>query len=125
MDNKIDNKMNFFEIDTYIGELATLENLDSFYPQMVSRRLNIPLELVMVGLLKCVENKKLVLEYEIRCLDDFNTIKTLSSINEIIGEYIECTTCGEDFQVSYANIFPKFLIDTDYKSIIKKKQKNI
>ncbi|MDM0552390.1 hypothetical protein QTG94_14470 [Clostridium perfringens] len=118
----MDKKEIFYEVDKYIEEIATLNRIEAFYPDLFSRKLNIPIELVMIALTDCVNNGKILLKYEIKCLNDFTTIKTVESMENLLNQTIECTLCGEEFQIDYSNIYPKFYIDPKYKEFIKKKK---
>lgn len=119
----MNNKKNFLKVDTYINNMSTIGEIDSFYPQLISKKLNIPLDLVMVELMKCVDNGKLIFKYEIRCLDDLTTIQKLDgseNIYNILGNDVECPRCGAIFSVNYANIYPIFYIDDEFRSMVKK-----
>ncbi|MGL4876136.1 MAG: hypothetical protein ACRC30_15965 [Clostridium sp.] len=115
-------KEDFFKVDKYINDVACIGKVEAFYPQTVSRKLNIPLEIVMAELMKCVQIEKLHLKYEIRCLTDLNVLKIADSIDELIGENVECNICGEEFQITPSNIYLKFYIDEDFIKEAKKKQ---
>lgn len=118
----MNNKKNFLKVDTYINDIATIGKIGSFYPQLISRKLSIPLDSVMVELMKCVDNGKLIFKYEIRCLDDLTTIKTLDgseNIYNILGNDVECPRCGDIFSINYANIYPIFYIDDEFRSMVK------
>lgn len=112
---------NSVKIEDYVEEIARKSRVKAFYPQTVSRKLNIPIDIVLIELSKLTDNGKLELKYEIKCLDDLNTIKTISEYNELIDKEIFCEICSENIKITYSNIYPIFYICEDYREYLKKK----
>ena len=108
-------------VEEYVEEVAKKVRVKSFYPQTVSRKLNISLEIVLIELSTLVQNGKLNLKYEVRCLEDLNTIETIENYQETLGTNIHCEICGENIKVEYGNIYPVYYIDKEYREFVKKK----
>lgn len=70
--------VNLCQIKDYVEAMARKERVKSFYPQTVSRKLSIPLELVAIELPKLVTEGCIELKYEIRC-DELHIIKTVDN----------------------------------------------
>jgi hypothetical protein len=109
------------KIEDYVEEIARKSRIKSFYPQTVSRKLNIPMDIVLIELSKLKEDGKVDLKYQIRCLDDLNTIEIVEQYEDILDKEIFCNICGEKIKVTYSNIYPVFYINKEYREYIKKK----
>lgn len=108
------------KIEDYVELMAGKSRIRAFYPQTVSRKLNIPTDIVLLELYKLVDKGKLELKYEIRCLIDSNMIDTVSDYKEIINKTMFCEICGKDIEVEYNNIYPIFYFNKEYREYIKK-----
>lgn len=112
---------NSAKIEDYIEEVARKSRINSFYPQTVSRKLNIPMDIVLIELSKLSEVGKIDLKYQIRCLDDLNTIDVVEQYTDMLDKEVFCNICGESIKVTYSNIYPVFYINKEYREYIKKK----
>lgn len=112
--------MNLCQIQDYVESLASKVRVNKFYPQTLSRKLGIPLELVAIELPKLIENGMLELKYEIRCSDDLNVIDEVDDYKEFLDKTLTCDICGE-VEISYSNIYPVYYITGAYKEYLKKK----
>ncbi|EOU1569859.1 hypothetical protein LTX14_000809 [Clostridium perfringens] len=115
---------NSLEVEQYVHTLASKKRIKSFYPQAISRKLNIPTDLVFIELTDLAKKGRIHLRYEIKCLEDLDTIKTVDNYKDMIGKKIFCTSCGKEIEINYNNIYPIFFIDHEYKEHIKKKIKD-
>lgn len=112
---------NSVEIEDYVKEIAKKARIEAFYPQTISRKLNIPIDIVLIELASLKEDGRIELKYEIKCLEDLNTIKTVDDYNKLIGEKVFCEMCGREIEINYNNIYPIFYINNEYREYIKKK----
>lgn len=112
---------NSAQIEDYVEEIARKPRVKSFYPQTVSRKLNIPIDIVIIELSKLVEDGKIDLKYQIRCLNDLTTIKVVDEYKDILEKEVFCNICGESINVFYSNIYPVYYINKDYREYLKKK----
>ena len=108
-------------IKDYVKSLAQKERVKSFYPHTISRKLNIPLELVVLELPKLIEEGCIELKYEIRCTNDLTTRNTVDNYKELLNTTVFCDHCGEDIELSYNNVYPIYFITDEYKEYVKKK----
>lgn len=113
--------VNSAQIEDYVKEVAQKPRIKSFYPQTVSRKLNIPLDIVTIELLNLIEEGKIDLKYQIRCLDDLNTIRVVDEYKSILNKEICCDICGLNVKVTYSNIYPVYYISEEYREYVKKK----
>lgn len=113
--------VNSAQIEDYVKEVAQKPRIKSFYPQTVSRTLNIPLDIVTIELLNLIEKGRINLKYQIRCLDDLNTIMVVSEYKSILNDEICCDICGSNIKVTYSNIYPVYYINEEYREYVKKK----
>ncbi|MEH7046826.1 hypothetical protein V7055_25940 [Bacillus thuringiensis] len=90
-----------------------------FYPTIVAKETELPLNEVFERLLFLVKDKKLILNWEIRCPDCNYTITTLDEFPTSIPSEIFCEFCQEDVELSLDYIFPVFKIDPKYKKHVK------
>lgn len=109
------------EIEDYVKEIASKARIQAFYPQTISRKLNIPIDIVLIKLSELKEDGRIELKYEIKCLEDLNTIETVDYYDRLIGEKVFCEICGEEIEINYNNIYPIFYINNEYREYIKKK----
>lgn len=117
--------VNLCKIKEYVETLARKERIKSFYPQTLSRRLGIPLDLVVLELPKLVEEGCIKLRYEIRCNDDLCTLDTVDNYMDVLDTKMFCYQCGEEIDILLSNIYPIYYITDDYKEYVKKnKSKN-
>ncbi|MDU6337425.1 MAG: hypothetical protein E6594_16775 [Clostridium sporogenes] len=112
---------NSAKIEDYVEEISKKSRINSFYPQTVSRKLAIPIDIVLIELSKLSEEGKIDLKYQIRCLDDLNTIQVVDAYEDILDKEICCNICGENIKVTYSNIYPVFYVNKEYKEYLKKK----
>ena len=112
---------NSAKIEDYVEEIARKPKIKSFYPQTVSRKLNIPMDIVLIELSKLSEAGRIDLKYQIRCLDDLNTIYVVEQYTDILDKEVFCNICGENIKVTYSNIYPVFFVNEEYREYIKKK----
>lgn len=111
---------NSIEIEEYVENVAKKSRIKAFYPQTVSRKLNIPIDIVLIELSKLVEAGRIELKYEIKCLDDLNTIETIADYSKVINKKLFCEICGEYIEINYSNIYPIYYICDDYRNYLKK-----
>ncbi len=113
---------NAVEIEEYIREMAKKDRIKAFYPQTISRKLNIPIDIVWAQLMTLSnQGGRIHLQYEVKCLEDLNTLTTVEECKAIIGKELTCEICGERIEVTYNNLYPIFRIDEEYKRCVKKK----
>lgn len=112
---------NAVEIEDYVEGIARKSRVESFYPQAISRKLNIPIELVLIELEKLIPVGKIFIRYEIKCLEDSNTICTVNDYKDSLGKKLFCEICGKDITINYNNIYPVYYINEEYKEYLKKK----
>jgi len=120
------------KIDKVIDELA-MGPINGFYPTYIAKCTDLPLDRVLEYLNILVMVGKLVLKWEIHCenYDCVNTIKEFDVLPTDAGTFY-CDICGEEIEVTEANIFPKFVFNKEYKADrrqyfndLKKKHKNL
>ena len=63
----------------------------------------------------------LEVKYEIKCLIDLSTIKTVNDYNTLVGKAIFCDICGREINITYNNVYPIFYINKEYREYVKKK----
>jgi len=114
--------VNLCQIKEYVESLARKERVKSFYPQTVSRKLGIPLELVVIELPKLVNEGLIELKYEIRC-DELHTLETVDNYMDYLNNDLFCNICGEQIEIEYSNIYPIYYINDEYKEFLKKNKK--
>ncbi len=112
--------VNSAEIEDYVEEMAKNPRKDAFYPQTVSRKLNIPLDIVLLELSRLRDDGKIDLKYEIRCLEDLNTIITVDDYNSLLEKELFCEMCGKEINITYNHVYPIFYINNEYKEHVKK-----
>lgn len=119
MQNKyeINNK-----IDSYVERLASSGIVKSFYPNAITKALDIPLTPVLERLIRLVEDEILELKFEIRCHEGSHIIDVLSDYSKYINKEVYCVYCGEDVYIDLSNISPIYYIKDDYKEHLKKKK---
>lgn len=112
--------INAAEIQNCVENMACVTTLKSFYPESISRKLGVPLEMTMIELGKLCEDGKLILKYEIKCLEDMHILATVDDYEKKLGSYIGCDVCGEEIIVDYSNIYPVYYISEEYREFVKK-----
>ncbi|ACO27383.1 hypothetical protein MRY88_09245 [Bacillus cereus] len=105
VDNWVDRKVNSF--------------IKSFYPTAIARELDLPLNVVFERLLQLVKDRKLILNWEIRCPECHFTITTLDEFPISLPSTIFCTHCQDDVELSLDYIFPVFSINPEYKEHVR------
>ncbi|MDF2610057.1 MAG: hypothetical protein K0R92_1531 [Lachnospiraceae bacterium] len=116
-----DLNINLCQIKDYIEYLARKSRVNYFYPQTISRKLYIPIDLIVIELSKLVNDGVIELRYEIRCSDDLNIIDTLDNYDDLFNKKVHCEICGDEIEISYNNIYPVYYINPTYKDYVKKK----
>ena len=111
---------NSIQIEDYVEEIAKKSRIKAFYPETVSRKLNIPIDIVLIELSKLVNDGRVEIKYQIRCLNDLNTIDTIDEYIQLIDKEVLCETCGEMIKISYSNIYPIYYICDEYREYLKK-----
>ena len=112
---------NAVEVQKCVENLALKSRMLSFYPEAISRRLGISLDIIIIELNKLCSDGFLELKYEIKCSDNFDIVETVQSYKEYIGNSVTCSQCGEIFEVGYNNIYPVYFISKGYREYLKKK----
>lgn len=112
---------NSVKIEDYVEEIAKKSRIKSFYPQTVSRKLKIPIDIVLIELSKLSQEGRIHLRYQIRCLEDLNTIEIVEEYKGLLDKEVCCEICGEKIKITYSNIYPVFYINEEYRAYIKKK----
>lgn len=104
-------------IDRVIDDLALMP-VEGFYPTYVVKRTGLPFDSVFNYLLDLVKVGKLILKWEVHCVNYGcdTTIKELDSPPTCFGEIIDCNVCGEEIELTANNLFPKFILDKEYKA---------
>ncbi|MGL4654635.1 MAG: hypothetical protein ACRCWM_01920 [Sarcina sp.] len=115
---------NLARIEGYVEDSAK-KRIKSFYPQTVSRKLNIPIDIVIIELVELIKKGRIYLKYQIRCLEDLDTIETVHEYKEFLDKEMQCDTCGECIKVTYSNIYPVYYINEEYRDFVKKNNKNL
>lgn len=112
--------LNLCLIQDYVDTLASKQRVKKFYPQTVSRKLNMPLEIVVIELTKLIQEGKIELKYEIRCSEDLNRIDNVIDYNPLIDDTRFCEVCGENVEITYSDVYPVYYISEEYKKLKKK-----
>lgn len=113
-----------WDIDHWVeGRANTL--IKGFYPTIVARETNLPLQFVFERLLEMSADDKLRLKWEIRCPVCHDTIDILDNfplINE--GDIVFCDR-DQEIELSVENIYPVFEICSDYRASVRDKNRNM
>ena len=113
---------NAIEVQECVKSMALKSRMISFYPEAISRKLSIQLDLTIIELNKLCETGIIDLKYEIKCLDNFDLVETVLDYREYLGRSITCNQCGKVFEVGYNNIYPVYYITDAYREYVKKKK---
>ncbi|QAS52357.1 hypothetical protein [Halobacillus litoralis] len=111
------------KIENVIEEIA-YSRVKRFYPTIVSKATDLPLNTVFEYLLKLTLDGRLKLEWEIRC-DDYecnSLILRTDDIDQFIGQYVECE-CEREILINENIIFPVFSISGHYRQDIRESKK--
>ncbi|AWK52194.1 hypothetical protein DIC82_14825 [Clostridium beijerinckii] len=111
-----------FAIDQLIEEIASSGKIKSFYPISISKKLNLPISVVLNRLNYLVDGSLLSLKYEIRCTEHLTELELVDSYDKVLGTYINCYECNEDILIGLENIFIVYYLNNDYIESIKKKR---
>ncbi len=111
------------KIDSYVENLATSGIVKSFYPNAISKALDIPLTPVLNRLSRLVDDDILELKFEIRCHERAHIIDIVSDYSEYLDRERYCKFCGCNVYLDLSNISPIFYINDNYKKYLKKKKK--
>ncbi|WP_243555766.1 hypothetical protein [Priestia megaterium] len=112
-------------IDEAIESIA-YSKVVRFYPTIIHKITGLPLETVFEYLLTRVEDKTLILKWEIKC-PDYNcqhVIIRTESISDYMGKHIECD-CEEEIEVKNSNTFPVFEINEEFRAYVRSKKKSL
>lgn len=112
---------NALEVQKCVEGIALKSRIISFYPEAISRKLKIQLDLTIIELNKLCDDGYLDLYYEIKCLDNFDLVITVPDYKKYLGKEIVCEHCGCEFEVGYNNIYPVYRISEQYREYLKKK----
>lgn len=104
-------------IKKFVERLASKSRLKSFYPESVSRALGISIDIVVIELGKLVQEDKLILKYEIRKIPELDILAIVDDYQSLIDTIVDFD--GEEYKVSYANIYPVYYIDSDYRKYVQ------
>ncbi|UOR10292.1 hypothetical protein [Halobacillus amylolyticus] len=118
------NYMDKETIDEIINNLA-FSRVERFYPTLISKSTDIPLNVVFDYLLTLTEDGRLELLWEIRCPDyDCNHIMyRTKDVESYMGKHLECEDCEEEVLVRGDRVFPVFKLNSNYKEHIRNKKK--
>ena len=112
---------NFCLVQDYICTLGKNQRMESFYPQTLSRKLNIPLDLVLIELAKLEESGLVQLKYEVKhneaCVE--STLCIVDDCQDLINTEYLCDLCGENITITYNDIYPLYFITDEYKKYLK------
>lgn len=116
------------KIDDVVDTLA-FSRVKGFYPTIVNKTTEVPLDVVFDYLLTLVGEKELNLKWEIKCphYDCLNTLVKTQDIESYLGKTIVCQDCYREVKISKNIIFPAFEVSDEYRDFIrdnKKKLKN-
>lgn len=111
-------------INKIIDQLA-LSRVVKFYPTYIHKITGAPLSDIFNYLLSLVEDKMLVLNWEVRCPDPNcnSIIKYVNKNNKCLDNTLECGNCGNTIVIRKDLIFPSFGIKDDYRSKIRQSKK--
>lgn len=112
-----------FAIDQLIEEIASSGKIKSFYPISISKKINLPISVVLNRLNYLVDGGLLNLKYEIRCAEHLTELEVVDSYNKVLGTYINCHECNDNILIGLENIFIVYYLNNDYIESIKKKRR--
>lgn len=119
--------MNKFElnysIDNYIERISDSGIVRSFYPNAISKKINIPLTPVLERLSRLVDDGILELKFEIRCHEGSHIIDIVDDYSDCLNKGNYCTFCGEETYIELSNIAPIYYISESYREFLKKKKR--
>lgn len=111
------------KIDSYIERLSNSGIIKSFYPNAITKALDIPLTPTLERLNRLVEDEVLELKFEIRCHEGSHVIDILNDYSKYLDKEVYCIYCGEYVYIDMSNISPIYYIREEYKEYLKKKNK--
>jgi hypothetical protein len=112
-----------------VVETIAFSKVQRFYPTIVNKVTDIPLEKTFDYLLTLVQDGELNLKWEIKCphYDCLNTLLKVENIDDYLGKTIECEDCYREILIKRSIVFPTFEVNDEYREYIrdnKKKRKN-
>lgn len=110
---------NYKLIEQYIENAALSSKIMSVYPETISRRLGISIDLVVDEMIGIVNKGYVQVKYEIRCVESLDVIEEVDDYRPLINKELDCTICGKNEIISYSNIYLKYVINEEYRDFIK------
>lgn len=110
---------NYKLIEQYIENAALSSKIMSVYPETISRRLGISIDLVVDEMIGIVNKGYVQVKYEIRCVESLDVIEEVDDYRPLINKELDCTICGKNEIISYSNIYLKYVINKEYRDFIK------
>lgn len=114
--------VNLYRIQDYVITLAKKKEIKYFYPQTISRVLDIPLDLVVDELTKLTSEGFIFLKYQIRCKTDSHILYEIEDFNELLNKNIYCEQCGSNLNVTFDEIYPTYYISNELIEYLNIKQ---
>ncbi|WP_350344272.1 hypothetical protein PRVXT_000664 [Proteinivorax tanatarense] len=107
-----------YKVEKYVEQLASQPIVKSFNPSAVCKKTNLPLKVVLSYLNSLVDQNKLVLRYEIRCLSGNSVVKKTDNYMEYLGKELYCYYCDDYISVTTGNIFPIYHFNPEYRKVV-------
>jgi hypothetical protein len=110
-------------VDRYIDAICLQAARRYFYPTIVQKAVQLPLQDVFTRLLQLVNEDVLILQWELRC-PNYDCADSVEIFDEppMAGQ---CATCnyGHEFKVDASVIFPILKIHPEYREFIRQEAK--
>lgn len=117
------NKYDKWEIDHFIRDIASNYNYTWFYPNLISKNLNIKLNNVLIRLDELTKNAEyLELMYEIRCNNNHIIYKT-NNYSTYLFKNIYCKECKQITYIDLNHIYPYYKFTNGYLDALKRNNK--
>lgn len=117
------------KIEEIIDQIAS-SRIKKFYPTIIHKLTELPLNQIFNFLLDMVEDGRLILKWEIRCTNYDCSVLLIrtDNIKVYMSETVNCGECDNEIEVNESIVFPVFEINNQYKDRLgefKKKEKNL
>lgn len=113
--------VNKWDVDFWVeGRARSL--IKSFYPTIVARDIELPLELVFERLMELSDDKKLLLKWEARCPECHYTINTFDDFPLVKpGDSLFCSRCHDEIEMDLDYIYPVFELAPAFRKSIRER----
>ena len=106
-------------VENILRDIVSYRLVEKFYPTFIAKKTNYSPSTIFDILTTFVDDKTLVLEWEIRC-NECECCRTLTVVQELssIKESYSCRYCGEDVEITLEDVFPVFSLADEYREHI-------